>query len=393
MARVLIIQAEMKRYRVPFFTGLHAALERDGIQFVVAYSNSDHRQISRKDSAELPSSFGLKVKGHWFFDRFIYQAVWKQILRADVVIVGSEIKYLINPILLLMSALRLKTVAYWGLGPNMHPGRSTLAEWVKERLATRVRWWFAYTASVAEYLQARGMPAERITTVQNATDTVELRRTMQEISEEEVRAAKETLTASISSKIGLYCGTMGKIKALPLLLDAARLVRRRCPEFHLILVGSGPDKSWIETSVAADPWIHYLGSKYGRESALCYKMADVFLLSGTAGLAVVDSFAAGLPLLATRLDTHPPEISYVVDGENGLIASHNAEDFADSIVSVMSNSDLMEKLRRGAEQSGSRYTMEAMVNNFKAGIEHCLALGGKRAPVTKRDLFIPENES
>jgi glycosyltransferase involved in cell wall biosynthesis len=393
MARVLIIQAEMKRYRVPFFTGLYAALERKGIQLVVAYSNSDGRQISRKDSAELPSSFGLKVKGHWFFDRFIYQAVWKQILRADVVIVGSEIKYLINPILLVMSALRLKTVAYWGLGPNMHPGRSTLAEWVKERLATRVRWWFAYTASVAEYLQARGMPAERITTVQNATDTVELRRTMQEISEAEVRAAKETLTGSTSTKIGLYCGTMGKIKALPLLLDAARLVRRRCPEFHLILVGSGPDQSWIETSVAADPWIHYLGSKYGRESALCYKMADVFLLSGTAGLAVVDSFAAGLPLLATRLDTHPPEISYVVDGANGLIASHNAEDFADSIVSVLSNSDLMAKLRRGAEQSGSRYTMEAMVNNFTAGIELCLALGGELAPVTKRDLFIPENES
>jgi hypothetical protein len=37
--------------------------------------------------------------------------------------------------------------------------------------------------------------------------------------------------------------------------------------------------------------------------------------------------------------------------------------------------------------------MEAMVNNFKAGIEHCLALSGKLAPVAKRDLFVPENES
>jgi hypothetical protein len=76
-----------------------------------------------------------------------------------------------------------------------------------------------------------------------------------------------------------------------------------------------------------------------------------------------------------------------------LIASHDAEDFADSIVSVLSNSELMEKLRRGAVQSGSRYTMEAMVNNFKTGIKHCLALGGKLAPAMKRDLFVPENES
>lgn len=392
MARVLIIQAEMKRYRVPFFNALHAALAGDGIELKVAYSNSDRRQLSRKDSAELPSSFGLKVRGRWFFDRFIYQSAWREILCADVVIVSSEIKYLNNPILLMMSALRLKTVAYWGLGPNMHPGRSNLAEWIKERLATRVQWWFAYTASVAQYLRGRGVSAERITTVDNATDTTALRRLMREISDEEALAAKEDMTGSKWSKIGLYCGLMGHIKALPLLLDAARQVKQRCPEFHLILVGSGPDREWLETSIAGEPWIHYLGSKYGRESALYYKMADFFLLSGTAGLAVVDSFAAGLPLLATHLPTHPPEISYVVDGENGLLSPHNAQDFSVSILSVLSDPALMEKLRRGAEASGSRYTMEAMVGNFKGGIERCLALSGKCSLATKRNQLMPESE-
>ena len=73
----------------------------------------------------------------------------------------------------------------------------------------------------------------------------------------------------------------------------------------------------------ADAWIHYMGSKFGRESAMLYKIADVFLLAGTAGLAIVDSFAAGLPLIATHLPTHPPEISYLRDGENGkLTAAH-----------------------------------------------------------------------
>lgn len=376
MPRVLIIQSVMKHYRKPFFIQLHRALMNDGIDLIVAYSDPNSMHAARNDGAELPDEFSYKVKGYWFGNRLLYQPLWRQILLADVVIAGSEIKYLINPFLLILSALRLKTVAFWGLGPNRHPDRSRLAEWSKERLFTKVDWWFAYTASVAEYLRGRGMPADRITNVQNATDTAELRRLMNEIPDEGVVTAKEELTGTRGSRVGLYCGLMGEIKALPLLLDAARIVKRRCPEFHLVLIGNGPDRPWLEGAVAGEPWIHYLGSKYGRESAMYYKMSDVFLLAGTAGLAVVDSFAAGLPLLATRMATHPPEISYVIDGENGRIAPHDSVAFADTILEVLSNPDLMVKLRSGARESGFRYTMEAMVENFRMGVKNCLARRG-----------------
>ena len=90
MARSLIIQANMKHYRVPFFTGLHAALQQDGIDLVVAYSAPNRIHAARQDEADLPGSFGLKVNGHWLFDRFVYQHLWREIWRADLVIVGPE---------------------------------------------------------------------------------------------------------------------------------------------------------------------------------------------------------------------------------------------------------------------------------------------------------------
>jgi glycosyltransferase involved in cell wall biosynthesis len=379
----------MKHYRVPFFSGLHAALQLDGIDLRVAYSDPNRIHSSRGDNAELPDAFGRRVKGYWLADRLLYQPVWREVVRADMVIVGPEIKYLINPILLLMSVLRMKTVAFWGLGPNMHPDRSAVAEWIKGRFFTKVDWWFAYTDSVAEYLRKDGMPANRITNVQNATDTAELQRLMKEIPDRDVSAAKELLTGRRDSLIGLYCGLMGEIKALPLLLDAARRVKRKCREFHLILIGNGPDRPWLEKAVKGEPWIHYLGSKYGRESALYYKMSDVFLLAGTAGLAVVDSFAAGLPPLATQLPTHPPEISYLTDGDNGRLAPHDAEAFASAIFEVLSNPALMAKLRAGARKSGSHYTMEAMVENFKLGIKMCLACHGALSRLDTADLAVP----
>jgi L-malate glycosyltransferase len=372
MLKVLIIQAEMKRYRLPFFSGLHASLLSDGIEVSVAYSNSNPIDVIQGDSTDLPPPIGRKVSGRWFFGRFVYQALWREVFAADLVIVGPEIKYLINPILLIMSWCRLKTIAFWGLGPNKRPNRSPLAEWVKQHFYTKVDWWFAYTETVAEYLKLKGMPPDKITNVQNATDSIDLRRLLAEINSYDVTVARRSLMGSGESYLGLYCGVLSEIKDLPLLLESARLVRRQCPGFHLAIIGNGPRRSWLEDAVSDEPWIHYLGSKYGRESALYYKAADAFLLAGTAGLAIVDCFAAGLPLLATDLPTHPPEISYVRHGHNGLIVAHNAVTFASAIVEVLSNCILRERLRKGAVESGARYTMEAMIENYGSGIKRCL---------------------
>lgn len=374
MPKVLIVQSEMKHYRLAFFEGLYKALQRDGIELTVVYSNSNALQAKRKDGADLEPPLGKRVKGSWLFGRFIYQNVWKEVFASDLVIIGSEVKFLVNPAIMIMSRLGLKKVAFWGLGPNRHPDRSPLVEWFKQHFFTYVDWWFAYTQSIADYLKHKGMPAEKITNVQNATDTAELKHFISEIPEDTLMREKISLTGNASSRVGLYCGFIGAIKELPFLLKAARLVREKCPEFHLVLVGDGPDKAWLQNEIAHDPWIHYVGFKNHEQGALYYKMADVFLLGGTVGLAVVDCFAAGLPLIATLLTTHPPEISYIEHGINGLLVLHDVQTFADSILDVLSDPVLMERLRRGARESGNHYTMEAMVENYRIGIHQCLAM-------------------
>jgi glycosyltransferase involved in cell wall biosynthesis len=392
MAKVLIIQAGMKQYRVPFFSGLYEALRQDGIELRVAYSEPNSQHAVRQDGAELPSAFGLKVRGYWLGNRFLYQPLWREIAGADLVIVGPENKFLINPLLLLLRAVRAKTVAFWGLGPNMHPDRSEFSEWIKERLLTSVDWWFAYTESIASYLRLRGLSGDKITNVQNATDTAELRRLIHEISDAQAGEAQEALTGSAHTQIGLYCGLIGPIKAIPLLLDSARLVKQRCPEFHLVIVGNGPDRHWLEQATSTESWIHYMGSKYGRESAMFYKMADVFLLAGTAGLAIVDSFAAGLPLIATHLPTHPPEVTYLRDGENGRITAHEAGVYAEAIVEVLTTPSLMAKLRGGAVAAGCKYTIEAMVENFRTGIKQCLLRSGASLHSSLPGKALPETQ-
>ena len=384
MAKVLIIQSVMKHYRVPFFVQLHDALALDGIELTVAYSSPNDDHATRRDDAELPSAWSRKVKAYWFRNLLIFQPLWRDVMEADLVIVTPEIKILNNPLLLLMSFLNLKKVAFWGLGPNKHPGRSDIAEWVKALYFNKVDWWFAYTEGIASYLRSKGMPAERVTAVQNSTDSSALRAHLETISDREAGEVKIALTGDSQAKIGLYCGMMQKIKDLPFLLETARLVKAACPPFHLVLIGSGPEREWLEANISGEPWIHYLGSKFERESAVYYKIADVFLLGGTAGLAVVDSFAAGLPVLTTELTTHPPEIEYVKHQVNGLISTHTPVAFAAMVSNVLQDSSLMASLRHGAVQAGVHYTMQAMVCNFARGIRECIQICGIPLSLPKR---------
>jgi glycosyltransferase involved in cell wall biosynthesis len=375
MPRVLIIQAQMKHYRVPLFTRLFEILQRDGIDLRVAYSAPHGLHGTVRDAGELPSHVGHEVKGHWLAGRMIYQPLWREIARADLVITGHENKYLMNSWLFLLSALQLKTVALWGLGPCMEEDQSRISHWLREKALTASDWYFGYTTGIVPYLTRHGVSAERITAVQNAVDTGELRKSLESITEGRVQQAKSKLGIS-SEPVGIYCGILEPTKHVPFLVEATRLVRQRIPTFQLLVVGAGPDRAWLEDTARANPWIHYLGQRFGQEKALALRMADIFVLPGRVGLAVLDSFAAGLPLFTTDIAIHGPEASYLVDGYNGRKTAHNQQAYADAVVEALNSPSLLGRLRQFALATASDYTIEAMAENFRRGIKQCLALRG-----------------
>src|SRR5256885_1593671 len=98
-----------------------------------------------------------------------------------------------NVPLLFLRKLGLKKIAFWGHGWNWRTNSNGLAEWFKERTLTGVDWWFAYTSAVTEFLTTRGVPASRITTLNNAIDTLDFRRSLASVAEEELTALRRNL--------------------------------------------------------------------------------------------------------------------------------------------------------------------------------------------------------
>jgi glycosyltransferase involved in cell wall biosynthesis len=374
MKKVLIIEAQIKRYRRPFYDRLNAALRKEAVQLKVVYSAPTLPEGQKHDNCELAREYGVKVKGYWIAKgRLLFQPAFREVASADLIVIDHANRFVLNHFLLPLSFLKLKRTAFWGLGEYLQADRSRLSEWYKERTLNWVDWWFAYTEGTARYLQERGVPPAKITAVQNSIDTRRIQICIKNFSFNAKAALRARLGINLSAPVGIFVGTLHKVKSIPFLIRAGERIRQTVPDFQLIVVGGGPHEQEIKRSGTPHPWVHFVGPKFGDRKSQFLAISDVFLLPGAVGLAIVDAFAAGLPLVTTRLSIHGPEVEYLEEGFNGILTEHHPASYADVVVDVLLRPQKLHQLQEGARLSAEKYSIEVMVENFRRGIVQCLA--------------------
>lgn len=371
--RVCIIQAVVKQYRLPFFELLYRHLNAMGVALTVIYSEPNEYERARKDNVDLPSTYGHKVPAYWSgHHRLLYQPCLKRALRADLVIVEQASKHVLNFLLGAFRAIGVVRLAYWGHGHNWQEDGSTWMEPTKHALLDKVDWWFAYTTRVADYVAERGFPRERITIVQNSVDVRSFAETVQSIDASQRLNLRHALDIEKDSPIGLFCGGMHAAKKLDFLIESAVLIHAELPNFHLVLVGAGPDEAIARAAADAHSWIHYAGPLFDDGKALHFSIADLFLCPGLVGLAVLDAFAAGLPVFTTDIPLHSPEIDYLTHSVTGVITEFEPAKYAEAVVGCLRSPSLRTRLSDAARAASESYGLESMVSKFSSGVLACL---------------------
>ena len=119
----------------------------------------------------------------------------------------------------------------------------------------------------------------------------------------------------------LYLGRLVREKGLYELIEGLQLARSRGAAAELILAGDGPEAAALNEAVAAgggEP-VGFVGPVRGPDKLALLRWADVLALpSYSEGLpyALLESMAAGVPAIATRVGAIP---EVVADGVNGLL--------------------------------------------------------------------------
>ena len=194
-----------------------------------------------------------------------------------------------------------------------------------------------------------------------------------DIGAEELANKRQELVDG-SPNVGVYVGGLYPLKRIDFLIDAATRIRSKVPDFHLLIIGGGVDAPIAEAAAAEHPWIHYLGPKFGREKSLLVSLGRVFLMPGAVGLAVLNSFAHGIPMVATEAALHGPEIAYLTDNVNGIVVkeSNDPAVYARRAAEVLQDATLHAQLTTGGAKSLGDYSIEAMAERFADGVMKAL---------------------
>jgi hypothetical protein len=205
MKKVLIIEAQVKKYRRSFYESLHTVLCENGIQLQVAYSHPPAAEARKQDTCDLPAEYGLKVKAYWLWpERLLYQPLLKAATTCDLVIVDQGNRFLLNHLLLPLSRMGIQRVAFWGHGENRRAERIQFSEWYRGMTLNWVAWWFAYTKGTAKYLETQGIPATKITPVQNSIDTREIREHVKRFKPHDRTTARTRLGIPVGAPVGIF---------------------------------------------------------------------------------------------------------------------------------------------------------------------------------------------
>ena len=161
-------------------------------------------------------------------------------------------------------------------------------------------------------------------------------------------------------------------KRLDFLTEACDRIRARIPDFEMLFLGTGSDAPIVKRFAESRPWVHYVGPRYGTERVPYFLVSDVFLMPGLVGLAVLDCFALGTPLLTTNFRYHSPEIEYLEPGVDGIVSEDSLDGYVSAVVEVLESKELRQGLKLGCQRKSRRYTTANMVGRFAQGIENAL---------------------
>lgn len=369
--RLLIVQPYVPSYRVPFFELLKEDLSNRGIDCAVAAATaqaSDH--LRGDDRSGSFADFQLPERRIRLGSRSL---AWRELagvittFQPSMVIVEQAIKNLEAWRLLLPGLRTDMRVGMWGHGRTFTTDQSWLSGSAKRWLTGRADWFFAYTEEGAKYVEDHGFPRARVSVIQNATDSHQLRNDLANVDESKLRNF-EAGHGLVRGNTGIFLGGVDERKGIPFLLDAVERIGQVLPDFKLVVVGAGSLSEEVVRCQKEGAPIVYLGRLEGQELSLALASADVMLVPEWVGLVAVDSLAAGLPLVTTTHPSHAPEFAYLREGETALVVKHDPQTYADAVVHLLQDHDRLMQMQERAAASGKSLTIQEMARRFSEGV-------------------------
>jgi GalNAc-alpha-(1->4)-GalNAc-alpha-(1->3)-diNAcBac-PP-undecaprenol alpha-1,4-N-acetyl-D-galactosaminyltransferase len=170
-------------------------------------------------------------------------------------------------------------------------------------------------------------------------------------------------------------GRLHCVKGFDLAIAAFAKLRDKHPDWHLTILGEGPNRSALEelrSQLQLTDCVHFLGQVQNVNAYL--RQADIFLLSSRFEgfpMALCEAMSCGLPVVATDCLSGPREI--ITDGVDGiLVAMEDVDALADGMDLLMSDPGKRKELAQAAPQILNKFGLEQVMKMWAEAIDEVI---------------------
>ena len=326
----------------------------------------------------------------------VYQPVFFRIAfgRFDALVIGHEIKYFMNIVLLYWFRLMGKPVLFWGFGtgqdfqdqdrgPIGH-AVTRLVNALKRFLVRSASGYLAYTDSGVATVERAGMMRNRIRVLNNTIDLDEEIAAHAAAQALDRAAVCRQWNIAADAVVFTFVGRLVGGKRAEDLIRGVAALRGAGIAAEAVIVGDGPERQMLEDEADGAPWCHFLGAVHDVEGiSRIYRASDALVIPGYVGLAVNRGFAHGMPIITIESALHSPEIDYVENEVNGLILAPGTG-FREGLRRFATDAALRARLAEGALATRTKLDLGQMVAAFDDGVSAALARSRDGGSLTAR---------
>lgn len=153
----------------------------------------------------------------------------------------------------------------------------------------------------------------------------------------------------------IFVGRIAMYKNLKLIADSLKILKDKGEDFKMIVIGNGADyKKYVEmiNELGLSDNFIFTGSIQDRQLLSGYYLrSDLFLFPSTfdtSSLVPVEAAAHKLPTLLIK-GSYTAE--NIIDNENGFLIEENTEKFANRILEIINNQELMKNVGENAHKT------------------------------------------
>jgi len=156
---------------------------------------------------------------------------------------------------------------------------------------------------------------------------------------------------NLSKPLVVYAGRLAFEKNIDVIIKAIKIIKKDFPSINLALAGHGQAEASLKSLVkelGLMESVKFLGTLDHYDLARLYRSADVFAIASTSevqSMTIIQAMACGLPAIGVNYNSIPE----LIRPDSGLLFEPgNSEDLAKQIIKISADTDLRQKLSRGA---------------------------------------------